>query len=216
MPKFVDLTAITGAATASGDLLVIEDVSANETKKITRNELASALAASASAVSYLGYNTIGGSNEVITNRRIYLKKITAPSNGILLNIAAHIKPDTGDHVQQLAVAVYEDSTGTPAKLLAANMNPATSTLLESVAATPVYRWFATPIGFEVSAGDFWIAVQVINGAGAGSIAYDGSGTDKYFTASGDYLLDAGGTSYSTALSTSSNKYSIRAAFLPTA
>lgn len=41
--KISELTSITGANTASGDLFVIVDVDANETKKITRDELTNAL-----------------------------------------------------------------------------------------------------------------------------------------------------------------------------
>jgi hypothetical protein len=41
--KISELTTITGANTASGDLFVIVDVDANETKKITRDELTNAL-----------------------------------------------------------------------------------------------------------------------------------------------------------------------------
>ncbi len=43
--KISALTALTGAATASDDVVPIVDTSATETKKITRNELAAAIAA---------------------------------------------------------------------------------------------------------------------------------------------------------------------------
>jgi hypothetical protein len=166
----------------------------------------------AGAYSYLGYNTVGASSEVATNHRVYMKKITVPSNGILLNVAAHIQNDSADHVQQVGVAVFSDNSGSPLRLLAAALNPDASTLLESAASTPVARWLAIPINLEVVAGDYWIAVMIAHASNPGSIDYDASGTDRYYTSGGVWFADAGFYT----VTTGTRNYSIRGAFLPTA
>lgn len=168
--------------------------------------------AATAAYSYLGYNTIGGSNEVMTNVRTYLKKITVPSNGIITSISAHVKGDGGNNVHTLVAGIYADSGGNPSTQLGGSNGH--TAVLEMSLGTPVYRWFHIPCGVEVVAGDYWVGFMDFS-AGPATIAYDGSGSDQYYTSNGSWTWDAGGSSFG-ALTVGSRKYSIRATFLPTA
>lgn len=108
--KISDLTALTGANTATGDVLAIEDISAAQTKKITRDELASAIAtavgltlASSSGPTTLVFkeDTDNGTNKVTITAPAALASdftmtlpawsgtvVVADSNGSIENVGA--------------------------------------------------------------------------------------------------------------------------------
>jgi hypothetical protein len=62
------------------------------------------------------------------------------------------------------------------------------------------------MGKWLTAGDYWIAVAPLDTTTILQIAYDGSGSDRYYTSGGTWFSDWG---YYTP-TTSGNKYSIRA------
>lgn len=161
--------------------------------------------------SYVGYNTIGGSTENLVSSRVYMKKITLAANGFLASIGAYLQErDNGDHLGDVAMALFADNAGSPRELLA------TSTLsqiqLGLFSANGVQggaRWFHKPIGVWCTAGDYWIAIGFETAASGLRITYDGSGSDRYYTSGGFWIVDSG----LYAVTTSANKYSIRASIL---
>lgn len=158
--------------------------------------------------SYLGYNTVGGSAETMIQWRVYATQITLTAPALIASIGAHVR-GKGSTDQQLRVGVWADSSGSPSELLATNgATVGTGGLyLESVAATDGnYRWLHIPVGIYLTAGTYWIGVQA-GGTSDCDLKYDGSGSDKYWTSTIDDITD-GGSVFS--ISTSSNRYSIRA------
>lgn len=163
----------------------------------------------------LGRTTAGASFENMTQYRWYLKKITVPGAGVIAAIAAHLNSDTGNHVGGLGVAVFTDSAGTPDRVVGYSHVTSADLLLEKTVTTPVARTVYVPVNFPVSAaGDYWIGVMSPMTTGYLTIAYDATGTDRYFTTTGGWSADPGGGLY--ALTTSANDYSIRASFLAAA
>lgn len=158
--------------------------------------------------SYLGYNTIGGSTENMTNNRIYLKKITVSTAGIITSIGAYIDQQT-DHVFGLSAGLWADNSGVPGKIMGYVVNPQDSLLMEIGVATYSPNWVHVPIGVYATAADYWIGVMGEINAGTQRIYYDGSGSDHYIPSTG-YWLPFGGRYTET---TTSNKYSIRASII---
>lgn len=161
---------------------------------------------------YLGYNTVGGSTETMTNSRFLAKKVTVSSAGLLASISCYI--DLGasnDSVSAISALLYTDSAGTPQYLVAANMMSNDLILLDNAAGgggNTNPRWFHIPIGAYVTAGDYWIAVGGGDVAGF-RIYYDGSGSDRYYTSGGSWSADWGFY----APTTTANQYSIRASLI---
>jgi hypothetical protein len=164
--------------------------------------------------SYLGYNTIGGSTEVVTNYRQYMKKISPTSAGQIVSIGVYL--DGTANVLNMGAALLTDDSNSP-DLIIATLPSVRQQLGADVfggiapqgATEP--RWVDLPVAFWVpAAGDYWIAVQpLFEGGGTFHFYYDGSGSDKYLTAGGAYLAD--GPVH--AITTSALKYSIRAGFI---
>ncbi len=164
---------------------------------------------------YLGYDTVGASWETMTTDRVYAKKITVATAGIITSIGAYVQNNAAaadDQVESLAAAVYTDAAGTPGLVVAYSVNPLTSIMLDALAGAGgdgVGRWLHIPIGLYVAAGDYWIAVAGMDTITSMQIAYDGSGSDRYYTAAGTWFVDWGWY----APTTGSNKYSIRASII---
>lgn len=166
-------------------------------------------------LSDLGRTTVGASFENMTQYRWLLKKISVPGPGLIAAIGAHLKGDAGDHVGGLAVAVFLDAAGTPDRVIGYSHTTSADLLLEKTAATPFARTVYVPVNVPVAAaGDYWIGVMSPMTTGYVTIAYDATGTDRYFTTTGAWSADPGGGLY--ALTTSANDYSIRASFLAAA
>lgn len=154
---------------------------------------------------YLGYNTAGGSSEVATGLRVYMKKISVVDACDLLSVQAYLVGETGSKVTGMAVGLFSDSSGSPLTLLAYNNGQDGAKVLMQSATNGVDRWIGLPLNYELAAStDYWIAWQAMDNEL--SIKYDGSGSDKYYTSGGNWLADAGFYT----VNTSSNKYSIRA------
>lgn len=164
--------------------------------------------------SYIGYNTVGGSTEVMTSTRYYLKKVTLAASGLITSVGAYLKQGTSGSTPYIAMGVWEDNAGTPRYLIAASGYSKTLLQHNSGAAGDA-RWYHQPMGLYLTAADYWIGVACEStGTTAYTIYYDGSGSDKYYTtgstsAGNDWETDAG---YYT-INTSSNKYSIRASLI---
>lgn len=159
----------------------------------------------------LGYNTVGGSSEVMTGNRWYCKQVTPANTGLLTNIEAYITWGADD-LGAFAIALFDDNAGAVGKALHSAVIGGTATGqayldLSEAAGTRNPRWFGAACNVWVTASTaYWIAVAATSGTTNPSIKYDGSGSDHYFTPGGWRLLDG---PYS-ANTTSANKYSIRA------
>jgi hypothetical protein len=217
------LNAMTNPMTTKGDIILGDTggtpsrlAAGTATHVLTANGAGAfpswqALPAGGITQAYAGYNTAGGSWENMTARRVYMKKITIATACLLSDIEAYL--DNGaasDNVDSLAAALFSDNAGTPRDLLAYAPAVGTGLLLDSASGAggnTNARWFGRAIGYWVTAADYWIAVGAIESSVTGlRIAYDGSGSDRYYTAGGDWMTDAGFTT----ITTGSNKYSIRA------
>jgi len=165
---------------------------------------------------YLGYNVIGVSTEAMAVSRVYAKKITLAAAGLLTSIEAYVDGgNANDVLGGLAAAVYDDTAGTPNRVVAYVQGDDASVLLDDTSGAGGNtdpRWLAIPIGKWLTAGDYWIAYQHGRAAGAETrIYFDGSGSDRTY--------DPGGASYwfvdwgFYAPTTTANRYSIRANIL---
>lgn len=156
---------------------------------------------------YVGYNTVGGSTEALVDLRQYYKKVTLASACMIESIGVYIKQVTAGHVIGMAVGVLQDTAGTPDSVLAYNNNGASSSFLSTNnGAAGAARWVQMPIGLYAPAGDYWLAVCLTATAAGHQVYYDGSGSDKYHLNGALRITDSGWTT----VTTSSNKYSIRA------
>lgn len=165
--------------------------------------------------SYLGYNTVGGTQEVFgalgAVPLTLFKKVTIPGGGgVITSIGAYIQM-ISQNTAVVAAGVYEDSGGAPDHMLSNSMLFGGGGAGGAIAiGTGQARWLHLPVGLFVPAGDVWIAFTcVTNNASNLEIAYDGSGSDQYHTVGFGGLAD--GSSYS--LTVGSRKYSIRADFI---
>jgi hypothetical protein len=154
---------------------------------------------------YAGYNTIGASTVVMTDRRVYAKKITLANACLLTNIEAYIGGIT-TQVESLAAAVYSDDAGTPDQIIASHGGDVDGA--GSLHLPDGYRWYGVPIGKWLAAGDYWIAVtETSSGTQQLAIAYDaGVGSDRYYLSTGPWFQD-----YSVVTATTTtDAFSIRA------
>ena len=162
--------------------------------------------------SYLGYNTIGGSTEVVTAHRWYAKQVTPGSSGMLLSVGVRILWGADDK-GSVTVGLFEDNAGALGKLLAANtlgVGAGSVVDLSEAAGTRNPRWLDIPLASYLAASTaVWIAVMAESNTTRPTIYYDGSGSDHYFTPSSAIVVDG---PYFTN-TTSSNKYSIRGDFI---
>ena len=162
--------------------------------------------------SYLGTNAIGGSTEAMTNFRTYTKQVTPGSNGLVTSIGFYFNMGAGDHVPGVAVGLWADNSTKPGQLLAFNNTQTPSFLPEAALGTPTSRWIHVPLSYYLTSGTpYWIGLMFLQSSGVGTLAYDATGSDQYWTVSGGVWISDGGTLY--AITTSANAYSIRADFI---
>ena len=161
--------------------------------------------------SYIGYNTVGGSTENITNLRQIMKKVTLATGGLVTEISVYVKQVTTGTSLTANAGILTDNSGSPELLIArgyggsANDQNFLSTANGSAGAA---RWFHVPVLAYLASGDYWLAVM-LSTDGTYQVYYD-SGSDRYYTnGSIGRMSDSGWTT----VTTSSNKYSIRASFL---
>ncbi len=157
---------------------------------------------------YVGYNTVGVSTEVFTSKRVYMKKVTIGTACLITDIEAYVDTTT-DKVDNFIAVLFADNAGSPKEILAFNggVTVASAILPTHQIGAGAARWMGQAMGYWAVAADYWIAVGSGSDADIGMRIYkDGSGTDRYYTAGGVWITDAG---YS-AVTTSTDKYSIRA------
>jgi hypothetical protein len=157
--------------------------------------------------SYAGYNTAGGTDEGMTQNRVYAKKITLASAAWITSIGAHVKTN-GTNVGAVNTVLYLDTAGTPSQILAYSGVTLTDVYPQDSGGT-TYRWVHRALSYYATAGDYWIAVMDASTAGRLVIAKDGSGSDRYYTAGGAWFTDWGFTSPTT----TTDRYSIRASLI---
>jgi hypothetical protein len=153
---------------------------------------------------FAGYNTVGGSWETFTNKRQYCKQITLANACLVTSIDAYLRPST-DAIGALGAVVLTDVAGAPSVLIA-SAGQASLYLSNSGSMPGGARWVTTPIGAWLAAGTYWICI--IANTNSFDVAYDGSGSDQYFTASINTLTGAYPSAW--AITTGTLKYSIRA------
>jgi hypothetical protein len=153
---------------------------------------------------YVGYNTVGGSTENTTTERVLLKKVTLANACLLTDIEAYVDAaPTPTSLSRFAVGLYADNAGAVGQVLVSNAVDYDNVYLWNGSATTA-RWLGLPIGKWLTAADYWLAVMTDNNIG---IRYDGSGSDRYYTAGAVFGFTDGGTYAQT---DSTRIYSIRA------
>lgn len=156
--------------------------------------------------SYIGYNTQGASVENGTNGIMWCTSVTLASAGLIASIGAYVKED-GDGTPEAVAALFQDNSTAPGIMLAEVLAPQASL---KIGATFNQRWLHLPIGLWLAAGTYWLGFGSFTGNAQNmAIAYDGSGTDQKFTSANTWTADGGRYT----LTTTTNKYSIRADFL---
>ncbi len=108
---------------------------------------------------YTGTTSLGGRSQAGIGN-IFYKKVTTGSTQSLDAVFVYLAQGAG----KIMVAVY-DGSSIPNHLLAS--------------ASGVYSvkgWNRIPLGYTVSAGTYWIAVEP---SGTGQVLYNMNGTDKY-------------------------------------
>lgn len=160
--------------------------------------------------SYIGYNTIGASQEAVTNGRAYLKKVTIAADGVLTSIGAYYDMPSTAGTHQTGVVVHADVAGAVGEPIAHSpCIDVSGTGL--VTATSNAQWRHMPMGLYLPAGDYWIGIMFRGDGVAPDLYYDTSGSDRIYT-SGDVYF-ASPTVH--ADSDSTRQYSIRGSFLVT-
>lgn len=159
----------------------------------------------------LGRTTAGASfYSPGADNRLQAKKITLPSAGLIVSVAAYLRMVGGPGSGAVAAAVYTDSAGVPAKPLGGAYNQAYQ-LIE--AANTDLGWFHIPVGVYVpAAGDVWIAFGNVYQASYLRPAYDEGGSDREITLTQYPWTATVGSGYASSAATTRN-HSIRAHFL---
>ena len=146
---------------------------------------------------------------LIQSRQSQKREVTLAADCLLTSVAAYFKQNNTSTSISMNAAVLTDSGGSPALLIAKNTAETNEAMFLSTSGSAgAARWVDLAIGIYLTAGDYWIAVQfsIVN-ANDYYIYYDGSGSDRYFTNNANNrMTDSGWTT----VTTSSNKYSIRA------
>lgn len=158
---------------------------------------------------YLGYNTAGASTESMTEFRWYAKSITPASDRLLIGVGAYVNQETSVNAHGLSFALWDHNSTKPGKLLAWNLlaTSGQGIVLNPNSAPGTARWVEGALSYKLLASTtYWIGVLFDANAGTIRLYLDGSGTDRFMTATGVYATD---WDYFTDNS-STNKYSIRA------
>jgi len=150
--KISELTALTGANTASDDLFLIVDTSANQTKKITKAELFTALSPSIAAITSGTINgaTIGAttpSTGAFTTLSA-TTPIAAASGGTgLSSLGTGVATFLGTPSSANLAAALTDETGTGANVFATS-----PTLVTPILGTPTSGTLTNATGLPISTG----------------------------------------------------------------
>ncbi len=161
------------------------------------------------AQSFIGYNTVGGTFLQTVDERYYNKKVTLASAAQVLSVDVYCRNATDNFTGVWAI-ITADNSNAPGVLL--GLNFITPIYLSNTASMPsAGRWLSIPCTSYLAAGDYWLGVA-FSGTTNPEIAKDGSGSDQYFTLTGSMKATGAYTS-AWAITTSTDKYSIRASIL---
>ena len=164
---------------------------------------------------YAGYNTVGGSTDAMTQKRLYAKQITVGGADVVLcSIEAYIAI-TAEAVIDVGYALFEDSGSdtigdiielSPSTIVSGN--GMTGILAHATGSYPA-RWYGRSMGRLLTASTkYWLGFWWMDGSGNPNLYYDGSGSDRYYAAGATpYIGDGTYTGFSQTNST--RKYSIR-------
>lgn len=155
--------------------------------------------------SYIGYNTAGASQDISgVNGKGYFKQFTLASAAWLMTIGAYVQGNGAGTAGGPAVAVYTDSAGAPAEVIAYSRNH----LIRADTA----RWVDVPLAVYLTAGTYWMVIRTSDNGGSVvlKVNYDGSGTDRTATHGSEVFLDWTNTATQV---TTTNKFSIRGSLL---
>lgn len=130
--------------------------------------------------SFVGYNTIGASQETMV-RGTYLKQIVLARQAAVLTVDGYVTPANANSALYIG-SVFSDISGAPGIVLtgpSAISNDVPSAMFSTLGANATPRWIACPVGIFLVAGTYWIGFgQYYNQGGtASTLAYD-TGTDK--------------------------------------
>lgn len=165
------------------------------------------------AQSYLGYNTVGGSQASFATdtTTAYAKKIACTAGQVVQSIGAYVDMHNQAGVTW-AVGIWADSAGSPTDLVAMGAFLTTSGGVYLGTATDTPQWIDVPCAYVIpSSTDYWFGFMGIYQATYWRIYYDGSGSDGIITSgTSPYIMPvgSGGT-----FAGGSNKYSIRVSVL---
>ena len=156
--------------------------------------------------SYLGTNAAGSTTESPTGSRVYMKKITMATAGLLASIDVHLKDSGGGQVASFGGALFADSSGNPGKLMAPLGGWQFS---NSYVMNTTFGWVSLPTSVWLPAGDYWVAMFFVDsGSILLSVTTTGGG-DRYYDSGGTWLADS---SFYT-VNTTTKDYSIRASIV---
>lgn len=150
----------------------------------------------------LGNTGTGTAAENMLQYRVYLKKITIASAGLLSSVHAYVDNQANPgNVASADFAIWDDNNNAPNHLLTETAGRTTSLYIPSQ-----QRWISAAFGRWLDPGSYWLGVQSSNATGVMRIWYGTGGGDPYYTSSGAWFADGG----SYAVTTSTKNYCIRA------
>lgn len=190
------------------DSAVTKIVFPNGTLAIASHVATYTPAAAGLTSSYLGYNTVGGTEESTTSQRLIAKSVTTSGACILQSVECYTR-EIADTTEAMRVCLFDNNAGAIGKLLAyntfVNVAMTNNATFGDGSTTSIARWLALPLSYALAAsttywiGVFWIASQA-------RMFYDGSGTDRRFDSGGDFMVDGGRYTQTD----TTRKYSMRA------
>lgn len=138
---------------------------------------------------YLGYNTIGGTTDVMgagAYKQVFQQIVTTQTY-LFLSIDAYVKGNASNVTHQ-ACAIWDDVAGAPSKVIALGAGPGettTSVLGVQLLMGTTARWISEPICAWLPAGTYWLNVQ---GGNTGfTLHYDAVGNDRTATTSQTWI-----------------------------
>lgn len=150
---------------------------------------------------FVGYDAVGASTQTPTAFRTYMKQITLTKASVVESVGMYYDPGNGNTIV-LGAEVLEDNAGVPRNTLAKGDG---GTMLGWTGGA---RWIHIPIGVFLPAGTYWIGFMI--GGAAGTMYYDTTASDRYYTSTGVHHGDAG---FYTVTTDTNKRYSLRASIL---
>ncbi len=199
----------------TGSSGAIEEISVGSGLTLSAGSL-SASGGGGATHSFVGYNTIGASNEAPTKQtQSYFKAFTPGSSGMLLSVSIYIDQTGTDAYTGFTCGLNADNSGSPGQLLAWNgstNNDGNQVVFEknsSGIGDP--GWVQLPLSFYCTGStQYWLQILFLNNSSTIHIYYDTSGSDPTNNNGGANAL-ADGRRYT--LTNSTKKYSIRGDYL---